>query len=843
MGRGQEMCLPPGRFGLPFIGDTLPFARDPEKFFREKHEKFGQVFKFRFMGHKTIAVSGWQLIGKVLQNEPGHDLIDLYLPGSMQECIVKGAIPGLSNAEHCRMRKALVPALSGNCLDEKFGMIYSVYLSTLQSQIGAGYFDAGKMMDQISLEVMTKYALGEQFKGLELKQFYRDYEIISEGIYGLPVNLPGFGFRKALQARQRLVEVMSPIIQAKRAEQRTQGSVSSLMEVLLQAEDDDAFVATASISLIWAGRHTTARSLTELVYHLLAEPRPTAKLHEEILGVLKKYPGILENPAELKRVMDTEMVYLNAYLHEVLRLKFFSPSLRKVKESFTCGGYDFPKGWLLILNGDTKEYGRVTDPGEFLPERFLPDSEVPNNKRAEWTDLLNFSEGVRSCFGRYLAMTQLRLALFLLGGGKYSLSLQPGKPFKPLKTSEVFKRYYVAVSEVATHAKGGQVNTPQTESLELPEVYKPLTILPRKAPYDQMPKILRSSVAAHSTREDCWIIIQEHVYDVTGFLDLHPGSSYLILDYAGKDASTVFFKDTVHSLGALEWLRALCIGVVTDDPTEAQSELVIPRWGQGRNTPYRECSIVELTMEERGQVTQDAKPSWFEARLVVAYKSESVVHPLASQHYVLRLNSAPPDFDTLLERAYTPVSWTDNHLHFVLKLYNDGSMSRVMKSLSKGDKIEVRGPFGYPVVDEFMDSGYTSLSMIVAGSGITPMISIVDQLSERLDSPDSAVVNLLYYVKNKDEGMCETDLEGLQKKAPNFKVTRCMTGETSVHALENTLFGPPTLEHLKLPGVVGKESGKTLFVICGPPAFCSRFASWLRKGAGAQEEDIIVMGS
>ncbi|KZP10658.1 hypothetical protein FIBSPDRAFT_872351 [Athelia psychrophila] len=44
-------------------------------------------------------------------------------------------------------------------------------------------------------------------------------------------------------------------------------------------------------------------------------------------------------------------------------------------------------------------------------------------------------------------------------------------------------------------------------------------------------------VATHNSRKSCWIIVHGKVYDVTEFLDDHPGGSKIILKYAGKDAT------------------------------------------------------------------------------------------------------------------------------------------------------------------------------------------------------------------------------------------------------------------------------------------------------------------
>lgn len=40
-------------------------------------------------------------------------------------------------------------------------------------------------------------------------------------------------------------------------------------------------------------------------------------------------------------------------------------------------------------------------------------------------------------------------------------------------------------------------------------------------------------VAKHNTANDCWIIVEGQVYDVTKFLKEHPGGSKVILKLAG----------------------------------------------------------------------------------------------------------------------------------------------------------------------------------------------------------------------------------------------------------------------------------------------------------------------
>ncbi|KAK8858938.1 hypothetical protein IAR55_003169 [Kwoniella newhampshirensis] len=59
-------------------------------------------------------------------------------------------------------------------------------------------------------------------------------------------------------------------------------------------------------------------------------------------------------------------------------------------------------------------------------------------------------------------------------------------------------------------------------------------------------------VQKHTTREDCWVIIDGKIYDVTEFLDQHPGGPEIILANAGKDATKIF--KPLHPPDALEIL-------------------------------------------------------------------------------------------------------------------------------------------------------------------------------------------------------------------------------------------------------------------------------------------------
>ncbi|KCV70453.1 hypothetical protein H696_02795 [Fonticula alba] len=78
--------------------------------------------------------------------------------------------------------------------------------------------------------------------------------------------------------------------------------------------------------------------------------------------------------------------------------------------------------------------------------------------------------------------------------------------------------------------------------------------LPRFATYS------REEIAMHNSADDCWIIIEGRVYDVTAFLNDHPGGARIILRHAGRDATEAFL-DIGHSARAQVLLRKFLIGV------------------------------------------------------------------------------------------------------------------------------------------------------------------------------------------------------------------------------------------------------------------------------------------
>lgn len=105
-------------------------------------------------------------------------------------------------------------------------------------------------------------------------------------------------------------------------------------------------------------------------------------------------------------------------------------------------------------------------------------------------------------------------------------------------------------------------------------------------------------VRTHDHEGDCWIIIHGKAYDVTEFLDVHPGGKGIILKYAGKDATKLFDvvhpKDIVNHLKPEKHLGDVEGEQVVQDADEVEEEVPLSEEDQER----KEMSLLKPDLEQ-----------------------------------------------------------------------------------------------------------------------------------------------------------------------------------------------------------------------------------------------------
>jgi alkylation response protein AidB-like acyl-CoA dehydrogenase len=92
----------------------------------------------------------------------------------------------------------------------------------------------------------------------------------------------------------------------------------------------------------------------------------------------------------------------------------------------------------------------------------------------------------------------------------------------------------------------------------------------------------RDEVAKHNNADDLWCIIDHRVYDLTDFVDAHPGGNVVLNQVAGTDATAAFYN--LHRQEVIQKYKSLCIGTIEGE----KPEIIEQNPGDLSTVPYAE---------------------------------------------------------------------------------------------------------------------------------------------------------------------------------------------------------------------------------------------------------------
>ncbi|XP_059470358.1 cytochrome b5 [Neocloeon triangulifer] len=102
----------------------------------------------------------------------------------------------------------------------------------------------------------------------------------------------------------------------------------------------------------------------------------------------------------------------------------------------------------------------------------------------------------------------------------------------------------------------------------------------------------REEVSTKNDAKNTWLIIDNSVYDVTSFLNEHPGGEEVLLEQAGRDG-TESFEDVGHSSDARELMKQYKIGELVEEDRKQQPSKENRSWDSedGSGSSFRSWLI------------------------------------------------------------------------------------------------------------------------------------------------------------------------------------------------------------------------------------------------------------
>lgn len=416
----------PGPTGAALLKALVGFRRDPVKMFGEATKTYGPVLRIKVGPYHLHQIIHPDHIYQVLHSKK-YEMSSAF--GPAQAILGQGLSTNTGDA-WLRQRRMMQPAFHHRQIAGFADTIVREAAVTVASwrepaQQGTVVNVSRKLLF-LNLRILGRILFSADFSNQNqpllqsLKTARRYIERSMRRLVSVPQSWPTPGNRRFFEDVERINTFTYDLIAARR---RDPAEKEDLLNMLLLAQDrttgegmTDKELHDELMTVLFAAREDPENALSWTLYLLAQHPQETAQLRQELQEVLAGRQPTFEDLPNLP--------YLDMVVQESLRL--FPPTwslLRDVQETDEIGGYEIPRGTMILLN--IYEAHRMPEfwpePEQFQPERFLPEIVKERPRHA----YLPFGFGPRQCIGRDLALMIIRLVLAMIIQ-TYDVSLAPG---------------------------------------------------------------------------------------------------------------------------------------------------------------------------------------------------------------------------------------------------------------------------------------------------------------------------------------------------------------------------------------------------------------------------------
>lgn len=394
-----SLPLPPGKSGLPWIGETISFLFDPD-FATKRRQQYGAIFRTHIIGRPTVVMSGAAANKFILATHFDKFSWRDGWPDNFKELL--GASLFLQEgAEHQRNRKLLMPAFHGKALVNYVETIDKITDRYLDKWAQTGELTWFPELKNLTFEIASVLLIGSE-PGAQTTELSRLFTELTNGLFTLPLKWSYTTYGRAIAARDKLLAHIETVVLA-----RQQQPSQDALGLLVQSQDEDgnrlsvAELKVQALLLLFAGHETTTSLIASLCLALAQHPEILATARAEQIQI----------GADTTISIDSlkQMTYLDRVLREVERM--YPPvggGFRGVVEEFEFNGYRVPKGWQVLYRIPEAHFDETVypDPTSFDPDRFAP--ERYEYKPSDYT-FATYGGGSRICIGMAFAQMELKI--------------------------------------------------------------------------------------------------------------------------------------------------------------------------------------------------------------------------------------------------------------------------------------------------------------------------------------------------------------------------------------------------------------------------------------------------
>ncbi len=279
---GVRGCpLPPGRRGVPVLGETAAYVRDP-RFIEKRLARYERIFRTHLFGQPAVLMAGAEANRFLLASGIAHVTWREGWPAPFHELLGRSLFVQ-EGQEHHRNRALLTPAFHGNALRGYVAPMQEIVTQYLRSWEAIGTFAWFPRYKELTFEVASRLLLG--CRPPDVPRLARLFTQLTAGFaagLALPVRWRWTPYGRAVRARDQLLEYVEWAVRS-RIERPTDDALSRL--VLSRDEDGRGLsveeLKAQALLLLFAGHETAASVLTHFSLEMTRNPHVLEKIRME----------------------------------------------------------------------------------------------------------------------------------------------------------------------------------------------------------------------------------------------------------------------------------------------------------------------------------------------------------------------------------------------------------------------------------------------------------------------------------------------------------------------------------------------------------------------------------